>query len=104
MDHEHAYVTEDVYYYDTVPETRKIKRRCDCGNKTFSWSTKRNEYWRRGVEDVMLVPYGIRSALEAQDLIYVVEGERDVDSILKHGAYAVSSPNGAGSWLDLYSR
>lgn len=36
--------------------------------------------------------------------VYLVEGEKDVDTLRSGGLSAVTSPNGAGSWKDSYTR
>src|SRR5215469_1315644 len=57
--------------------------------------------WRTG--NVRKVPYRLPKIIEAVtagEPVYIVEGEKDVQSIERAGAVATSSPGGAGKWLD----
>lgn len=59
--------------------------------------------WRTG--NVRKVPYRLPkliAAVAAGKTIYIVEGEKDVQSIERAGAVATSSPGGAGKWRDEY--
>ena len=54
--------------------------------------------WR--LDDVRRVPYRLPDLIAAPlgQVVYVVEGERDVDTLVGLGAVATSSPQGAGKW------
>ena len=59
--------------------------------------------WRTG--GVRKVPYRLPkliAAVAAGERVYVVEGEKDVQSVERAGAVATCSPGGAGKWRDEY--
>jgi 5S rRNA maturation endonuclease (ribonuclease M5) len=45
----------------------------------------------------------VRAAAELGQVVYVVEGEKDADAILRAGAAATCNPMGAGKWRDEYA-
>src|SRR5215469_14893218 len=59
--------------------------------------------WRTG--GIRRVPYRLPkliAAVAAGQVVYIVEGEKDVHSIEAAGAMATTSPGGAGKWRDQY--
>ncbi len=56
-----------------------------------------------GVERVLYRLPEVLRAKERGDTIFVVEGEKDVETLRKHGAVATTSPMGAGKWRSEYS-
>jgi hypothetical protein len=59
-----------------------------------------------GLNGTRRVLYRLPRVLEAiaeEELVFVVEGEKDVDNLEKIGLYATTSPMGAGKWRDEYS-
>ena len=59
-----------------------------------------------GVGDVCRVLYRLQdviAAVRAERMIYLVEGEKDVDRLVSYGLTATTNPNGAGKWDDGYS-
>lgn len=63
-------------------------------NKTFFWRSKKPDgsYDYHKPENV---PLYNGMVLEKAEAIFLVEGEKDVDTLTKHGLPAVSLPNGA---------
>lgn len=60
-----------------------------------------------GVKGVRQVPYRLPEALaavQAGHTLAVVEGEKDVDALMKRGYPATCNPGGAGKWRDTYSQ
>jgi hypothetical protein len=58
------------------------------------------------VKGVELVPYRLPEALEAvaeERLLWVPEGEKDVDRLIAIGLAATTNPGGAGKWRDSYA-
>ena len=43
---------------------------------------------------------GVLEAIKNDQTIYIVEGERDANRLIKQGLVATTSPFGAGKWLD----
>ena len=94
----------DVATYSYVDEQGKglfdVVRRSD---KSFVARKTNGAY---GVKDVRRVPYRLPKVLEAAqagDVVYVVEGEKDVLAIEKAGAVATTNPFGAGKWRGEYA-
>lgn len=66
-------------------------------DKGFSWRQTDGTSWKKGKHPKVTL-YNM-PALK-QDIIYIVEGEKDVDTLTRLGKAAVSGPNGAktGKW------
>lgn len=67
--------------------------------KTFrQWRPDGKGGWIRGLTpDVRIVPYRLREVVEAP-IIFVTEGERDVETLRECGFVATCNPGGAGKW------
>ena len=67
-----------------------VQRRPD-GNGGWIWSTK----------GTRLVPYRLPQLLAASvdDIVFIVEGEKDCDRLAQAGFVATTNPGGAGKWL-----
>lgn len=62
--------------------------------------------WQWGLGDVQPVLYRLPELIEsiaADRVIYIVEGEKDVDNLVALGYAATTSPMGAGKWRDEYA-
>lgn len=114
-----AYTHSKEYIYtdeDGAFIARKIKRYDDSGNKTFAWKTfdaDGNEINGNGMKGSPMYLYNIaelcrnRDALAADGTpVYIVEGEKDADTVKDMSLVAVSLPNGASSaWnKDAYNK
>ena len=76
---------------------KDFRQRRPDGNGGWIWSTK----------DTRKVLYHlpkISSAIEADQLIFIVEGEEDVHSLERLGLSATTNPGGATKWRDEYSK
>jgi len=72
------------------------------GSKSFAWEHLENGKWVKGKGNVAPGLYQKQQALP--DTVFLVEGEKDVDTLAGLGIGAVSLPNGAGSkWDDAYA-
>lgn len=96
----------EYYYTDGNGEViAKKTRGCDPeGRKTFSWQHLENGVWvnRRGDAGVLLYN---QTAIEGQQCVFIVEGEKDVETMKKLGPAAVSLPDGCNSrWFPEYNR
>lgn len=57
--------------------------------------------WIWNLNNVRLVPYRLPELIEAlasDRTVFIVEGEKDVDNVLRLGAPATCNPRGAGKW------
>ena len=92
---------EKEYIYNNGTLKKQRFRNGD-GTKTFCWLTQVDGNWVRGRK---LEPYLYQRPEELPTVVYLVEGEKDVDALSAAGVAAVSLPDGAKSkWTDLYSR
>lgn len=70
--------------------------------KDFRQRTRgRNGEWVWSLAGVRLVPYRLPELIEAvaaEQVIFIVEGEKDVDNVIALGAHATCNPRGAGKW------
>lgn len=67
--------------------------------KTFrQWRPDGNGGWLPGLRsNTRMVPYRLRELLE-NPIVFVVEGEKDVETLREHGFVATSNVGGAGKW------
>lgn len=111
MEHKHAFVKEATYYYTTsngVPVYRKVKKRCECGQKTFVNQRRvgSGNTYVNGLGNVPKVPYNlgpVTDAIAEGQPIWVVEGEKDVETLRDLGEVGTCAPDGAGSWDESYA-
>ena len=103
---------EAVYSYvdhagTIVHET--VRYRQPDGSKTFRQTqphpTKPGEVlWHlNGVTRVLYRLPAVLTAIQAGQPVYIVEGEKDADTLGQLGLTATTNPMGAGKWLDSYS-
>ncbi|MBE2189013.1 MAG: hypothetical protein IAE98_06050 [Candidatus Kapabacteria bacterium] len=76
------------------------------GKKKFMQSGFKSgqEVW--SLKGLKTYPYNLPAVLKANpnyDDIYIVEGEKDADNLIKRGIIATSSPMGAGKWKKSYN-
>lgn len=99
---ERARVVATYNYTDEHGEVlcQKLRR----ADKSFLWRRKAADgswcYDRKGLRPVL---YNTAEAVRS-DLVYLVEGEKDVETLRRLGKVAVSPPDGAGSaWKEQYT-
>jgi len=79
------------------------------GKKTFRQrrpDPANNGKYLYTLDDTPKVLYRLPEVIEARrtgDLIWLVEGEKDADNMVKLGFCATTPPNGAGKWLDIHT-
>lgn len=62
--------------------------------------------WVWSVRDCRLVPYRLPQLIEAlgfESTVFIVEGEKDVDNLARHGVPATTNPMGAGKWPESFA-
>lgn len=98
--------------YDYLDEDGNLlfqkQRFVDEDNKKTFRQRKRNPdgSWAYSLGDTPKVLYNlpaVRSAAEAGEVVWVVEGEKDADTIIELGGVATTMPGGAGKWLDIHT-
>jgi 5S rRNA maturation endonuclease (ribonuclease M5) len=79
------------------------------GNKTFRQrhpDPEKKSGWTWNMDGVRRVPYRLPEVLAAKAegrTIYIVEGEKDVETLRRRGEVATTSPMGAGKWSPAFS-
>jgi len=64
--------------------------------KVKYWDDNGKEIWKKPLS---IVPYNLPDILQ-NDIIYIVEGEKDADTLISHGLCGTTAPFGAGKWPD----
>jgi putative DNA primase/helicase len=61
--------------------------------------------WRAGMGEAKPIPYRLPELLAADDClpVYIVEGEKDADTLASLGFVATTNPFGAGKWPSVFS-
>lgn len=104
--------TKFVESYDYTDEAgnllfQKVRLVDEQGKKTFRQRKPDGAGgWVYNANDVPKVLYNLPAVLEAKErdvTIWVVEGEKDANTLIRLGEVATTMPNGAGSWLDIHT-
>lgn len=96
-----APVKEAEYSY-AGGQLKKIKYRRPDGSKFCSWLHRTESGWEKGRKNI--VPGLYMSHTDLPEILFLVEGEKDVDTLKTMGVPAVSLPDGAQSkWTDEYT-
>lgn len=98
--------------YDYVDEHgsmlfQKLRYVDENGKKTFR-QRKPNEFggWEFSLGDVPKVLYNLPAVVKAKRdglTIWLVEGEKDANTLIEMGLIATTAPGGAGKWLDIHT-
>lgn len=110
MSCEHRFVKEATYYYTNpsgVILWRKIKSRCACGQKTFKIQRRLSgTTYVNGIGNAPKVPYNLAAVTDAVaegHPIWLVDGEKDVETLRALDEVATCPPDGSGSWSADYA-
>lgn len=98
---------EAIAIYDYVDEhDRLLFQVCRTADKQFPQRHRGADgkwAWRTGgIRKVLYRLPKLITAIKAAQVVYIVEGEKDVQSVERVGAVATCSPGGAGKWRDEY--
>lgn len=104
-----AWGREDFTTYDYTDETGKLLFQVvRSGRKDFRQRQPDGKGgWKWNLQGIRRVPYRLPKIIQAVadgELIYVVEGEKDVHSAERAGMAATCNPGGAGKWHPDYAR
>lgn len=93
-------------YHDingNVIAEKLVYRKSD-GGKTATWQRYENGRFIKGLKDIKMPLYHLTS-LTSADTVFIVEGEKDVETMEAMGYTATSAPNGAGNnkWKKEYN-
>lgn len=100
------------YYYTSA--LKKIRWLKPNGDKVFTWkhsNNKQDGIWKngKGGQVIPLYNQSVLTTTKPSDTVYLVEGEKDVDTLKVNKKIAVCSPHGAtkgtpkGKWLPEYT-
>ncbi len=82
------------------PLARKTIKKLSDGNKKTLWERTENGTYKAGLNGLKLPLYHLPALLsDLQSTVFLVEGEKDVETMERMGFLATSSPNGAGAKL-----
>lgn len=96
---------EHIYYTETGAIFGKKVYYSINGEKSPVWQRYENGKYESGLNGQKAGLYNITELmLNQHDDVFIVEGEKDVDTLKKNGILAVSPPNGAGFWKPLYNQ
>jgi 5S rRNA maturation endonuclease (ribonuclease M5) len=96
LDENGTLLFEKLRYVDRATGKKEFRQRKPDGNG--GWEYKLGETPR--------VLYNLPAVLKAKENsepIWVVEGEKDADTLIKMGICATTMPNGAGTWLQIHT-
>ena len=98
---EHIYCNEH-----GEPVAKKvIERKAGKKDKTCVWYRWNGEQWEKGLNGYKPPLYNLPAVISEPHSVYIVEGEKDAETLQKMGFVATSSPNGAGSrWNKEYNK
>lgn len=96
--------TDQIFVYRNKlgePVARIVRRR---GKRYVAEHPDGDAGWRRGVKGIRLPIYRLPDVLaRPQDMVVIVEGERDADRLANDGLLASTAPFGAGKWRPHHS-
>jgi hypothetical protein len=88
------------------PVGKKIRLIDSDGKKTFRQQRFNNGDWLPGLNGIDLPLYNlplINALKGTTETLFIVEGEKDAETLMQLGEVATTMPNGAGSWNDRYT-
>ncbi len=80
------------------------------GKKTFKQrrpDPSNSKKWIYSLEGVDKILYRLPQVMQAKrdhEVIWLVEGEKDADTLVAQGLCATTPPNGAGKWFDIHTQ
>jgi hypothetical protein len=100
--------------YLYTPNLKKVKLLNPDGKKVYIWKhrSESNNDWEKGASGQFIPLYNesVLAVARHDNIVYLVEGEKDVDTLTAHGKIAVCSPHGAtkdkpkGKWNPAYNQ
>lgn len=88
------------------PEGELLYQVCRTAEKKFFQRRPMGQGWANGLGGMQPVLYKLPELIRAVqngDLVFIPEGEKDVNNLTNLGLAATTSPMGAGKWRDYYS-
>jgi hypothetical protein len=98
---------ELVTTYDYIDESRHLLFQvCKYTPKSFNQRRPDGKgKWIYNIKGVRLIPYNLPEIIKEKNKeIFIVEGEKDVETLRKIGLIASCNPMGAGKWIKEYNK
>jgi 5S rRNA maturation endonuclease (ribonuclease M5) len=80
----------------TADKQFRVRRPDPTATRGYAWNLD-------GTRRVLYLLPNVRDAIKSGQTIYIAEGEKDADALVKAGAVATCNPFGAGKWRDEYT-
>ena len=80
--------SSSLVYQSVRFDPKSFRQRRPDGNGGWTWNLK----------DVHQVPYRLPELTASVDMVYITGGEKDVESLVKHGLTATTNSGGEGNW------
>jgi DNA primase len=77
-------------------EPKDFRQRKPDGHGGWVWNIK-------GITPPLFRLSGVRSAIAAEETVYICEGEKDVETLVSFGLTATTNAGGANKWADRYT-
>ncbi|MCP3965295.1 MAG: DUF3987 domain-containing protein, partial [Lentisphaerae bacterium] len=88
------------HYYDGAGQLQyKVDKFLVGDKKQFIPSHYKNGQWFKGIQDIQRLPYNFM-AVEKAKTVFIVEGEKDVNTLTRLGLVGSCNSGGAGNWPD----
>lgn len=98
-------VAEYVYQDRLGNPAYRVLRFIEDGKKTFRQQRWEGNQWKWGMEGVERMMYRLPLILSSQGkAVWIVEGEKDADNLIRFGKVATTSVAGSSSWMTAYAQ
>lgn len=103
------YLGDTFYIYedeDNKPIFRVVRKQYECGKKIHQEHLDKDGNWIKGLKGVKPTIYHLPEVLQAvenNETVFIVEGEKDVETLRAWGLAGTTNPMGAGKWKDSYN-
>lgn len=95
-------VLEKIYSYRDEND-KLLFEVCRFSPKTFRQRVPEGSGWKWGLNGVRRVLYNLSEVISCDTAVYLCEGEKDADLLIRMGLCATTNPMGAGKWEDSYT-
>lgn len=88
---------------ERIAKSGAVEKRFRARRRPEPGETHASDGWVNSMKGIDLIPYNLPGIADAQ-LVYVVEGEKDVETLRSLDLAATCNPFGAGKWRDEFSQ
>lgn len=97
---------QEYIYVDSLnlkPELKVKRIDSENGRKNFYQFHMENNQWVSGGSNKQLAPYKYENWKDREEAIFIVEGEKCADELLKKGLCATTIPGGSNNWKPYFA-